>query len=255
MQNLPTFSASFRTHIGLRRQRQEDAVFVSQELGLFAVADGMGGHAYGDEAAQLAIRVLSNSRGHDLGAVFRAADYAIKRKKWEGVGWEDRPGTTLAAIQLRADGDFAVVDWASVGDSRVYSWGQDPGGSQVLTQISTDDTFAAALPDRDLDPRIAGMIVQAIGGHYDSKDGLVVGRGTVRLEPGERRTFLLCTDGLHGYVQDEQIAAVLAKNEDLEYAVEGLQQLALDAGGRDNITVVLLSVRGTDAAPRADLVR
>lgn len=221
-----------RSEVGLVRRRQEDSVLALPGLGLFVVADGMGGHEGGDQASQLAVDVFRAGAdkfdNYGLEKLFHSADQILQRK-WRKKPRESRPGTTLVVARIHGD----VVEWASVGDSRIYLWNQ-----QQLVQVSVDDTVKARSPDIEVDDYYGNMLTQAIGGHYDDEDGLQVQLGQFKPSPGS--VVLLCTDGLHGYVEDAQIQDVLASNLGLDEVAEGLVEAALRAGGRDNVSVVVL---------------
>lgn len=218
-----------RIDIGLRRQRQEDALLVDPASGVYAVADGMGGHEDGDKASSMAIEVLRAGAGmHDLPILFQAADQLLFRR-WPKVRREQkRPGTTLVAVRV----DGREVRWAGVGDSRIYRWSEG-----VLTQLTVDDTIGARNP-QVLNPFIAGILTQAIGGHYDEEVGLKVQDGLVLVRPGDR--VLLCSDGLHGQVEDAYLSEVFARGEDLGPSADAFLQLAMRAGAPDNVSLILL---------------
>lgn len=218
-------------HIGLHRRSQQDSVLVDPAQGLFAVADGMGGHAYGDEASQLALDVLAGAvaKGHPLDLAARMADRAIL-KKWQGLNLSKKPGTTLTAVLWRE----GAPQWVSVGDSRLYTW-----SAEGLRQVTVDDTMAGAsgLP---VDPYWQNMLLQALGGNYDGV--LDVHAGILPADPG---ILLLCSDGLTKMVPDPEIAARLgsceATPESLDRAALSLLEAALAAGGSDNVSIVLVA--------------
>ncbi|ULU23989.1 protein phosphatase 2C domain-containing protein [Dyella terrae] len=149
------------THVGLRRTRNEDTYYADASLGLFLVADGMGGHQHGEVAAALVRDAVADlvTRGHSLVEAVRAAD---ERLIQHSRGFRDaRPmGTTIAALRLHAD-SYEVV-W--VGDSRVYLWqkalrqvSHDHSLVQELVEAGTlDATQAARHPHRN-------VITQALG--------------------------------------------------------------------------------------------
>lgn len=233
---MPTLFAS-RIHIGLHRKSQQDVVLVNPSLGLFAVADGMGGHAFGGESAALATEVLGGAvfRNHPLEMGFRLADRAII-KQWKGLDLRRPPGTTLTAVLADPGGS---AQWASVGDSRLYRW-----FSGNLEQISVDDTMEGLRPGQDIDPYWKGQLLQALGGNYG--DQLEVHGGQIEFGPGT--VLLLCSDGLNKMVPDAGIAEILGhvaggspSQEKLEEAAEALQAATLKAGGVDNIAVVLVA--------------
>ncbi|HEX7113003.1 MAG TPA: protein phosphatase 2C domain-containing protein [Mizugakiibacter sp.] len=226
------------THVGLRREHNEDTYYADGTLGLWLVADGMGGHDHGEVASALARdHVLREAgAGRDLADAVRSADEAIIRHSKRRA--EALPmGTTIAALRIR-DGAYEVT-W--VGDSRVYLW-QD-----ALRQLSQDHSFvqqllnqgaitseeARAHPQRNL-------VTQALGVTDPQQLRVETVRGNV--EPGMQ--FLLCSDGLTEEVDDAAIARILARTDlTAQECVEHLILAALDGGGSDNITAVLVRVR------------
>lgn len=225
------------THVGLRRTRNEDTYYADAALGLFLVADGMGGHQHGEVASALVRDAIADlvTRGHSLVEAVRAADDRLIR---HSRGFTDpRPmGTTIAALRLHAD-SYEVV-W--VGDSRVYLW------QQHLRQVSHDHSLVQELVEAGtLDPAQAArhphrnVITQALG--ITAADQLHIGMARGRLEPN--MCFLLCSDGLTEEVSDAAIGGVVSRRElSAQECVEHLLLAALDAGGSDNVTTILARV-------------
>ena len=222
------------THVGLRRTRNEDTYYADASLGLFLVADGMGGHQHGEVASALVRDAVADlvTRGHSLVEAVRAAD---ERLIQYSRGFQDpRPmGTTIAALRLHAD-SYEVV-W--VGDSRVYLW------QKSLRQVSHDHSLVQELvASGTLDPAQAArhpqrnVITQALG--ITAAAQLHIGMARGRLEPG--MCFLLCSDGLTEEVDDAAIASIVSRNDlSAQECVEHLLLAALDGGGSDNITAIL----------------
>jgi protein phosphatase len=227
------------THVGLRRTRNEDTYYADAALGLFLVADGMGGHQHGEVASALVRDAVVDmvARGQSLpdavrGAGARLLDYA------RGSHADALPmGTTVAALRL-VDQGYEVA-W--VGDSRVYLW-QDG-----LRQISHDHSLVQELvATGSLDPALAArhpqrnVITQALG--ITASDQLHIGMARGQLAQG--MAFLLCSDGLTEEVGDRAIAAVVGR-QDLaaQECVDHLLLAALDGGGKDNVTVIVARVR------------
>lgn len=227
------------THVGLRRAHNEDTYWADGTLGLWLVADGMGGHEYGEVASAVArdtvVREVGN--GHNLADAIRSSDEAIIALSQRHS--ETLPmGTTIAALCVKAD----HYELAWVGDSRVYQWQND-----TLQQLSQDHSYVQELvvqgaisaeqarthPQRN-------MVTQALG--ITDPRQLHVETRVGKLEPGTQ--FLLCSDGLTEEVADGAIATVLARRElATQECVEHLVLAALDSGGSDNITVLLVRVR------------
>ncbi|HWG10179.1 MAG TPA: protein phosphatase 2C domain-containing protein [Rhodanobacteraceae bacterium] len=227
------------THVGLRRTHNEDTYWADGALGLWLVADGMGGHEHGEVASALARDVLVRecTAGSDLSDAVRHADeaiIAISQRRCEALPM----GTTVAALRVR-ERDYEVA-W--VGDSRVYLW-QDG----ALKQLSHDHSYVQELvtqgaisAEQARSHPHRNMVTQALG--ITSPQQLHVELRSGALEHGMQ--FLLCSDGLTEDVDDTTIARVLARRElAAQECVEHLVLAALDAGGSDNITVLLVRVR------------
>ncbi|MER3547418.1 MAG: protein phosphatase [Rhodanobacteraceae bacterium] len=226
------------THIGLRRAHNEDTYWADGALGLFLVADGMGGHEHGEVASAVARDTLVREIGDgaSLSDAVRRADKAIialSRKRSEALPM----GTTIAALCVRERN----YDVAWVGDSRVYLW-----QNGVLRQLSQDHSYVQELvtqgaisAEQARNHPHRNMVTQALGITSPQELHVETRQGT--LEPGMQ--FLLCSDGLTEEVEDAAIARVLAR-EDLaaQECVEHLVLAALDGGGTDNITVLLVRV-------------
>ena len=232
------------TDAGRSRNHNEDCHGEDAERGLWVVADGMGGHAAGEVASQLAVAHIQRlvARGRTLAEAIQAAHAVIRKSPSEGVG-SFGMGTTVVAAHLTG-GDFRVC-W--VGDSRAYLHDGDR-----LTRISTDHSYVQHLLDSgaitaeeaDAHPE-RSAVTQCLGA--DELATLDVGEAVGKLYKDE--TLLLCTDGLTGEVGDEDIAAVLGTDATPADKARRLIDMANANGGSDNITVVLIPAPG-DAAPR-----
>lgn len=238
------FSCGAATDVGMVRNVNEDGYLVTESL--FAVADGMGGHRAGDVASSEALEVLRTAvllpTLEDLVAAVEAANHVIYEKSISDPELSGM-GTTLCAVALleRAEGDPERCGVVNVGDSRVYLYNGE------LHQISEDHSLvesmvrsgqltsdeAAIHPGRN-------VLTRALGVETD----VLVDSWAVEVEPGDR--FLLCSDGLVNEVPDDEIGEVLARQPDPQAAAEELIRLALDAGGHDNITVVIVDVVDND---------
>lgn len=234
--------AAGASDVGRVRSRNEDAYLVGTRV--FAVADGLGGHAAGDLASATAIEPLSELDAHPpddalvatLNTAVRDAHERVRAVAAEDPGARRGMGTTLTAAGV--DGDELVL--AHVGDSRCYLLRDG-----ALTQRTRDHTpVQEAIDAGRLDPRDAGahparhVLAQAVG----LDDGISVdNRGGLTLEAGD--TVLLCSDGLTEMVADSAIADILGRGDDAETATRTLVDAALRAGGVDNVTTVVLRVR------------
>ena len=227
--------------VGKERSNNEDCAAVDLELGLFVVADGMGGHAAGEVASRVAVdatlaAVRSRPRPtrlrdgselllqacHDANsAVIREAD----ERGTFGMG------TTLSAVFVRKRS--AVI--ANVGDSRVYSIGR-----RSVKQLTTDHTLVAAMVEN-------GLLSASEAQNHPDKHVLTQAIGTMgELTPQvlkarvpARGRLLLCTDGLHDSLSLVEIGD-LARADDLDEAVRALVERANALGGHDNVTVLLI---------------
>jgi serine/threonine protein phosphatase PrpC len=208
------------THVGLRRRRNEDA-----SLGLFLVADGMGGHQHGEVASAMVRDTVVDlvTRGHSL---VEAVQGAGERLLAHARGSREMlpMGTTIAALRVVADG--YEVAW--VGDSRIYRWKTQL--QELVEAGQLEAAQASKHPQRN-------VLTQALG--VTASEQLHIGMARGRLEVG--MAFLLCTDGLTECLADAAIAATVARTElATQECVEQLLLSALDGGGDDNITVVIV---------------
>lgn len=230
------------TDVGRVRSQNQDAYLEADPI--FAVADGMGGAAGGDVAARVAIQALrAAAEPSEEGLIegVRRANQAVMARADDDPSLRGM-GTTLSAIALvpgddgDADGDRVVV--ANVGDSRVYLLRDDD-----LLQITRDHSLVGDLVEE-------GRLTREQARHHPQKNivtrvvgheaGLEVDTWEVIPFTGDR--FLLCSDGLFDELEDERIAAVLRSVDDPERAAGELVDLANDAGGHDNTTVVIVDV-------------
>ncbi|MEJ7562851.1 MAG: Stp1/IreP family PP2C-type Ser/Thr phosphatase [Ilumatobacteraceae bacterium] len=240
------------TNEGMIRTQNEDSLLVRE--GLFVVADGMGGHQAGEVASALAVsRMATNLEGTPgrldaLIASIRDAnadifDAAATDASQQGMG------TTVTAVVVIAtpSGDEAL-GLANVGDSRTYLFRHER-----LRRISIDHNYVQELidaghitPDEARNHPRRNIITRALG----IEPSVRVDAWTMPLVRGDR--FLLCSDGLVDEVTDDDIADVLATHTDPQRAAERLVEMANDAGGRDNITVVVVDVLDGAETPAAD---
>ena len=208
---------AYRTEVGHVRSRNEDALLARPERGLLAVADGLGGHPAGDVAS---LTALSSIDGSDLSADSTEDDLRTAAGKAHQAvldAAQEQPGrtgmgTTLVLATLR-DGSALVLH---VGDSRAYLLGAD-GGLAALTE----------------DHGMHGYLTQALGLDREVEPDVA----EVPCPPESR--LLLCTDGLTNMVDDDGLARLLGQGSAQE-ACDALVEAALDAGGIDNVTVVVV---------------
>lgn len=246
--------AAGRTDVGRRRKINEDSFLVSPEASLYAVCDGMGGHNAGEVASRMAIETIAAfversavekeitwPWGLDAhlsfdanrlktairlanAKVFQAAD---NREELTGMG------TTVVAALLSGD----KVTIGSAGDSRCYLV-----RAGVLKQLTRDDSWVSAalgegiLNSDDVEHHpLRNVITKAVG----ARDTIDLDLVEHDLLPGD--LLMLCSDGLHGMLSDGEIAKLLVPvPESLDEATARLVDAANEAGGRDNVSVVLL---------------
>lgn len=243
--------ATGRSDVGRVREGNEDALLVRDSV--YAVADGMGGHLAGEVASAAALEPIEELDGRifqdDTAAVTalrdavvaaneRVSQLAIENPDYRGMG------TTLTAALVEG----RRLHVAHVGDSRAYLLRDGH-----FSQLTDDHTLVQHLVDEGQITREEAarhpqrsVITRAIGVSND----VDVDSMSLELQPGDQ--LLLCSDGLSGVVEDEDIARTLVEVHDPDDAVDALIELANDAGGPDNITVLLLRYEDTDAedAPR-----
>lgn len=232
-------NAAGRSHIGLVRQRNEDAFHVGAHLA--AVADGLGGHVGGDVASAEAIKALRDfDREGEPGALpallakgVDAANAALRRRiatdpELRGMG------TTLVALAWNRQ----EIALGHIGDSRAYRL-RDGRLAQMTEDHSFDRLVAAAAKVPTLPERISRFIDGQPGGRPADIT-------THELRPGDR--WLLCTDGLSSFVDHNRIRSILDAAVSAEEAAGRLVTQAIEAGGHDNVTVVIVDVRDTAQA-------
>ncbi|MBW1872386.1 MAG: Stp1/IreP family PP2C-type Ser/Thr phosphatase [Deltaproteobacteria bacterium] len=243
-----------KTDVGRKRPHNEDAYKVDEELGLFVVADGMGGHAAGEVASQEAVECLRDNVLANIAAVEefrdnptndssmnirRVMELAVRAAAYQVFGLSevdpDRKGmgTTLSMLLLLPAAAFL----AHVGDSRIYMI-----RSGRVKQITSDHTYVAAMVEQGKmteeqarTSRYSNVLIRAVGSH----DYVEVDTRVVQHKLGD--VFLLCSDGLSGYLKDEEIPNVIVV-DDLPGSVDKLIDLALRRGGKDNITVIFVRI-------------
>lgn len=234
--------ASGLTDVGRVRQHNEDRYAVMPGVGVFVVADGMGGHAGGEFASETvltemsdfdAISSLENQQDRFIAGLSRAHDRMLKLAECLEM---PAMGTTVAGLLIHQN-DCAIV-WS--GDSRVYRLRGDQ-----LTQLNWDHSEAQELLDAGVLtsdqarnwPR-RNIITKALG-VADPLEYDVVQQG---VEPGD--VFLICSDGLTEHSTDPELSGILMAAETAEVACTKLVQQTLDRGATDNVTVVVVRILG-----------
>jgi PPM family protein phosphatase len=239
-----TLAAATRTDPGPVRANNEDAVFAGPRL--VAVADGVGGAAAGEVASRLAIDAVAHLAGRRLDAPLDDELAGALATANETIGFVAacRPllagmSTTLTAVALDDDGAYVV---ANVGDSRTYLLRDG-----ALRRLSRDDSLVQLLVDRgEITPAQArrhpqrSLVLEVLDGRVRP----LPAPARLGARPGDR--LLLCSDGLSDAVDDDVIAGALGEPS-REACAERLVDLALAAGARDNVSVVV-----ADVMPRTD---
>ena len=234
-------------HKGLVRSSNQDHTLTDESLGLWAVADGMGGHRRGDLASRLACSVLHQSvnEGLSLTAAFEQVHAEMRAAQQRDPSAQDM-GTTLVAL-LESERGFEL-NW--VGDSRAYLFSPASAGrgseseqqSGNLKLLTTDQNVASRLFERG---EISAEQMQRHPHRHVLTDCIGQREGFPRIEsrsfnwqPGQR--VLLCSDGLYGEVSEVDLQEIMASNVTLESMCRSLVERALSAGGGDNIAVIIV---------------
>jgi protein phosphatase len=243
-----------KSDIGRRREINEDSFLVDDELGLYIVADGMGGQNAGEVASKMAVEVVTRfiSRSRDVdgltwpfgidpelsvnGNRLRTAVMIANRRVWKEADSNSEfmgMGTTI----VTALAEHGVLTFCSAGDSRAYRIRDGE-----IEQITTDDSWiqaavlaGATINDRLQQHPLRNLVTKAVG----AKETIDL---TIEETPFQNRDlYLLCSDGVHGTIPDEKILEIVLKADgNLEKAVADLIAAANAAGGKDNITALLL---------------
>jgi len=244
---------------GRVRKGNEDAFACADDVQLFVVADGMGGHNAGEVAARLAVEAIvgfirrsaqdgecSWPCGVDPTVSFdgnrlRTAIHLANRRVFRVAEEHDDytgMGTTVVAV-LVSDSTIVV---GHVGDSRLYLLADG-----ILSQITKDDSWAATVLAEELgDDKVAlanhpmrNVLTNVIGAREQADIHLV------ELPVQGDELLLLCSDGLHGTLSDEEICDILTAPGDVSLTPRALIDAALDAGSRDNVTALVVQLNGT----------
>ena len=250
------FKVCGKTDVGIKRNNNEDSFGIDQQLGLFIVADGMGGHAAGEIASKMAIDVIldyikrtiatnepyltgynnrySRAANRLCSAVILAnqliSDTATNRQDWQGMG------TTMVAAWL-PDPDSPLLSVANVGDSRAYLLRHGELKQLTRDHSLVEEHVRSGLISREEadSSSIRNMITRALGFRERVEADVV----ETEIEPGDK--LLLCSDGLNTMLTDDEILTILKLTSGLESTCKQLIDAANDKGGKDNITVIIAS--------------
>lgn len=232
------------TETGLVRTKNEDCLCVNPSIGLFAVADGMGGHRAGEIASRLALDVLEReliqriARGEGLDDAVAKAVQEANHRVWlqaqADPGCEGM-GTTLSACVLQ----HGRMVLAHVGDSRIYRLRDG-----AIRQLTEDHSLVHELAkqgrlesDNPQSSPLRNVLTRALGTQGRLETDL---RGR-SLAVGDR--LVLCTDGLTNLVNDGEILTVVGKEADPSVAARKLAEIAIARGGTDNITLIVVVIK------------
>jgi protein phosphatase len=249
-------SSAVLSHPGLRREGNEDAYCRRPDLGLYMVADGMGGHAAGEVAARMAVEIVETFvndtkdadvnttwpfpydtgltlDGNRLKAAFRLANRRLSVAMENDENLRGMATTVAALLVGRAQ---PVI--AHVGDSRVYLWREGR-----LRQLTEDHSWvgeqirAGVLTESDARRHPwRNVVTRALSGGEDPD----VDINAIEVQKGDR--LLLCSDGLSGVVPPEKLESIVSESKSLDSTCQALIDAANAAGGPDNITVEMLQV-------------
>jgi len=244
-----TLECAFRSHVGWVRPHNEDYLVCRSEQGVLVLGDGMGGHHAGEVASRVAVEAAANAlcdtQDQDsldaldsLLAVADAVELAnsevrkIVEEKQELQGM----GTTLVLALFRESHVF----FAHVGDSRLYRFRENS-----LQALTRDHSLIQELLDNGLfasheEANKAGIGDNVLTRSVGVDPNVEVDVGDRELSVGD--VFLLCSDGLCGRVQDEAIEEICRSTGELESIAASLEEAALNAGGRDNISLIVARV-------------
>lgn len=226
----------YNSHIGNTRPHNEDSYTLDVELGLAVLADGMGGYEGGEIASRIVVECVEREvrQGTCMAESLVKAHKAVLAAAQNGDG---RPGMGSTALALHVEDGYFEVVW--VGDSRAYFW-----SGQTLVQLTTDHSLVQEMVELgEITSEEArhhpkrNYITQAIG--MSELHNLKVGQVKGRVSQDQQ--ILLCSDGLSGDVTTTEITEILAQELKEQQKVDLLIQRALDNGGSDNITTMLVS--------------
>jgi protein phosphatase len=238
-----TAQASGATDVGRAREHNEDAFLVARGGRLAAVADGMGGHNAGEVAARIALDSIKTrldgvelgrraERRALLGAAIKAANTRVHTAAAGDAKLRGMGSTLVVALF-----EGRVVQVAHAGDSRVYRL-----RDKELARLTRDHSLRAEveairpLSPEELASLPANVLTRAVG----LAPKLEADHSEFEMRPRDR--YLLCSDGLHGLVNDDGLKAILMTHPDRELAVAALIAAANAAGGKDNITAIVVDV-------------
>lgn len=233
-----TWSSSAVSHTGKVRQLNEDAYLERSDIGLWVVADGVGGHNAGDLASKTVVEALAQVDRPDLlGPFVDAVEdqllYSNKQLREIASQYNDDRTIGSTVIVLLAYHQHCIIMW--VGDSRAYLY-----RNGILKQLSRDHSQVEELvkngivsPEDAQSHPSANVITKAIG----ASDDLYVDIDAEGVQPGD--TFLLCSDGLYRHITHSELSTYLAM-DDIHDCCRQLLALTLERGALDNLTIIVV---------------
>ncbi|MCB0420501.1 MAG: Stp1/IreP family PP2C-type Ser/Thr phosphatase [Bdellovibrionales bacterium] len=229
------------TDVGLKRKNNQDSILVNQNMNLYIIADGMGGHKGGEVASALAIetveKVISEGKSQPIKDLIRKAYSKASGRIFQTAN-VDRPelrgmGTTMVVAYFHG----SVLHIGNVGDSRAYLFKEGQ-----LWQVTEDHSLfneqirAGSMSIEEIESTVAKNVITRSVGFEDSVQPDLYQR---IVEPGE--TYLMCSDGLTGQVSDAEILDILANTPEDQVVATCIKR-AKEAGGDDNISVIVFKV-------------
>lgn len=233
------------TDRGLVRTRNEDSYYIDKQRDLFVLCDGMGGHKAGNIASQMAVEVIGREYqpGGD-GDIQKSLNHAIEKANLEiwhagnsNLECRDMGTTAVAAVISGSDGQIKL-NVANVGDSRLYLV-----RSAQIRQVTVDHTVAEQMRmqgiitrEEALQSPFSHVLTRALGTHSSTQADIF----EENLQPGD--LVIMCSDGLSDMLRESEILEISQREPDLERQARTFLQSALNKGGHDNITVIVISV-------------
>ena len=226
-----------KSDLGNDRENNEDQFLALPEQMVWVLADGVGGQDAGEVASELVCKRIGEelSANHSLESAIQLAHKDILNAPSQGVG---KPGMASTVVALQVHDHAYQVSW--VGDSRAYLWGHDQ-----LVQITRDQSLVQRLVDEGVisveeafDHPRKNILLQAIG--QENIEQLEVATVKADFEEGDK--IILCSDGLSDYVSEASIVETLNSSDDDQKIVDGLVAKALANEGKDNITVMVVTL-------------
>jgi protein phosphatase len=235
------------THVGNLRDNNEDSYVCDPEKELWIVADGMGGLGFGEVASAISTHTVATqvNEGHGVNQAIELAHKRIKEyADTEGMG--TNMGTTM--VLLLSHGSLYNIFW--VGDSRAYLF-----DNNQITQLTTDHSLVQSLIEQGeitpeeakSDPR-KNAVTRALG--VQELTTVRADSVSEKWQPGQK--VLLCSDGLTDCVSTDDIAKILAQDGTDQSRVDRLIEAALAGGGKDNITIIVVSASESAKKPESD---